>query len=359
MKPSAEFQIQFLSNVQRLLAEGQFTATYKYALLMAIADLAVECGDDSGESMSIHTRQLAEKFVEYYWRQAIPYHPRGRNGEVLRQNTGKQAGIVVAIQSLLNTQPSFARARGNHALWNQIVRKVELVVRTMPLWKLQTVGQQNLDFLYENRASGTTIELRPGVAFCLRQFHGLIQDLIQSAWIRYVRRHNSELLGTSTDLTEFMFGSERTSLQSVVPALREIQNDSCFYCGRALRREIDGIDVDHFIAWSRYPVDLGHNFVLTDKTCNAAKTDHIASVEHLEHWIDRNDRFRDELELGFNEQNVRHDLSASMSIAQWVYSQTASRKGLTWRHKQELVPLRRDWASVLNGTSFGSATNIL
>jgi 5-methylcytosine-specific restriction endonuclease McrA len=348
MKPSAEFQVKFLANVQRLLAEGQFTATYKYALLMAIADLAVECGDDSGAPLHIETRQLAEKFVEYYWRQAVPYHPRGRSGEVLRQNTGQPAGIIGHIQGLRGMQQSLAKAKSNQQLWRQIVRRVELVVRTMPLWKLQTVGQEKLDFLYENRATGRTIELRPGVAFCLRQFHGLVQDLVQSAWIRYIRRHNTELLGTTTDLTEFMFGSERASLQNVVPVLREIQDNECFYCGRALQQEIDNLEVDHFVAWSRYPVDLGHNFVLTDKRCNGDKTDHIASVDHLEHWVERNDRFRRELETGFNEQNVRHDLSASMSIARWAYNQTASIEGLTWSRRNEFLPLRSDWASVLS-----------
>ena len=28
--------------------------------------------------------------------------------------------------------------------------------------------------------------------------------------------------------------------------------------------------VDHFIAWSRYPVDLGHNLVLAHNGCNEA-----------------------------------------------------------------------------------------
>ena len=32
-------QIKFLTNLQRLLAEGSFTATYKYALLSALAML--------------------------------------------------------------------------------------------------------------------------------------------------------------------------------------------------------------------------------------------------------------------------------------------------------------------------------
>ncbi len=39
--PSAEKQIRFLNNIQRLFTEGGFTATYKYALLMALADLSV------------------------------------------------------------------------------------------------------------------------------------------------------------------------------------------------------------------------------------------------------------------------------------------------------------------------------
>ena len=39
-----EFQLAFLNKVQRLFAEGDFAASYKYALLIAIADIAVESG---------------------------------------------------------------------------------------------------------------------------------------------------------------------------------------------------------------------------------------------------------------------------------------------------------------------------
>jgi hypothetical protein len=39
--PTPEEQVQFLRNVQRLLAEGLFTASYKFALVHALADLAV------------------------------------------------------------------------------------------------------------------------------------------------------------------------------------------------------------------------------------------------------------------------------------------------------------------------------
>ena len=38
--PTPEDQVQFLRNMQRLLAEGLFVASYKFALVHALADLA-------------------------------------------------------------------------------------------------------------------------------------------------------------------------------------------------------------------------------------------------------------------------------------------------------------------------------
>src|SRR5271166_4876372 len=89
---SADEQIQFLTRFQRLLNEGSFVSTYKYALLMSLADLSVELGGENDQALEIETNQIAEKFVEYYWRQSAPYF--GSERAVLRQNTGKQAGIV-------------------------------------------------------------------------------------------------------------------------------------------------------------------------------------------------------------------------------------------------------------------------
>ena len=46
--PSPNDQVKFLRNIQRLLAEGLFVASYKFALLHVLADLAVLKGDDTG-----------------------------------------------------------------------------------------------------------------------------------------------------------------------------------------------------------------------------------------------------------------------------------------------------------------------
>jgi len=68
--PAPAEQLRFLTNIQRLLAEGIFTATYKYALLAVLADLSVELGDESGSTLRLPTFIIAEKFVEYYWHRA-------------------------------------------------------------------------------------------------------------------------------------------------------------------------------------------------------------------------------------------------------------------------------------------------
>ena len=50
MQPSSDEQIKFLVNLQRLLDEGLFVASYKFALLLALADLSIERGDEGGRS---------------------------------------------------------------------------------------------------------------------------------------------------------------------------------------------------------------------------------------------------------------------------------------------------------------------
>jgi hypothetical protein len=216
--PTAEQQLSFLTNLQRLLSEGQFVATYKYALLLALAGIAVESGDDSGGPLSVFTKRIAEKFIQYYWRQVIPYVPRSNPAasQVLRQNAGKQAAIIRRVlEARQHSSDSLVAAQRDKSAWKSLVQNVDHVVRVMPLWKLQTVGRSSFDFLYENRGKGTSIELRPGVAYCLRQFYSLIGDLVRGAWIRYVRRHNHDVLGSTGDLTEFLFGSERSELSAV------------------------------------------------------------------------------------------------------------------------------------------------
>ena len=70
--PSNADQIVFLTRVQKVLDEGQFVATYKFALLIALIDIAIERGDDSGAPLDVKIDWLAEKFIELYWNHSRP-----------------------------------------------------------------------------------------------------------------------------------------------------------------------------------------------------------------------------------------------------------------------------------------------
>jgi 5-methylcytosine-specific restriction endonuclease McrA len=341
--PTAEEQLKFLMNVQRLLAEGQFTATYKYALLLSLADIAVEVGDHSGESVEVPTELIAEKFIQYYWRQYVPYLPWNDPAldQVLKQNTGRQAAIIrQVIEARKEHGGSIIDAQQDQQGWTALLQRVDQVVRQMPLWKLQTVGGSQFDFIYPNLEVGTSIELRPSVAYCLRQFHGLIGDLVRGAWVRYIRRHNHDALGTTADLSEFLFGTERSDLSVVREILDEVQHGRCFYCENEMRKPGH---VDHFVPWSKYPLDLGHNFVVAHQKCNSAKADHLAAADFLDAWAERNIHLGNTLSGAFDQRGVLHDLPTSARIANWAYQQTFDANGLTWERNNDMVPLPPDW----------------
>src|SRR5262249_29034418 len=294
--PMPEEQVQFLRNVQRLLAEGLFVASYKFALLHALADLAVLKGEDSGAPLELTTRDIAAKFVELYWRQSRPFQVGGATaGLILQQNTGRQAAIVSQIvDSQVKCGASLFRLKqGASDHWSALVAQVDQVVRTMPLWKLQTVGDERLEFLYENLDRGDRITLKPGVAYCFRAFYELVRDLIEGAWVRFVQKLNAGRLGSAADLGTFLIGQERPSLDAYRPILREVQQGACLYC----RKPLSGrTQVDHFVPWSRYPADLGHNFALAHDRCNNAKSDYLAAEDHLAAWVGRNRDHQAELD---------------------------------------------------------------
>jgi HNH endonuclease len=337
--PTPEQQVQFLQNVQRLLAEGQFVASYKFALIHALADLAVLKGDDSGAPLAIDTNEIAAKFVELYWRQARPFQA----GLVLQQNTGKQAAIVSQIAQAHRVCGGslfrFKQAAADR--WTSLVARIDGVVREMPLWKLQTVGKEPLEFLYENVKSGCQITLKPGVVYCFRAFYELVRDLIEGAWVRFVQKVNAPKLGRTTDLGTFLFGEERASLDAYRPILLDVQKRICLYCHKPLTRKTH---VDHFVPWSRYPADLGHNFVLAHEGCNNAKSDFVAAEKHLAAWVKRNREHDDEICERLVAAGLPCDQAAADQIAMWVYQQTEKANGQVWVMKSVLRHLTADWA---------------
>lgn len=344
--PTPEFQLEFLDYIQRVLDEGGFVATYKFALLMALADLSVEKGDESGDELELHVDWIAQKFIQYYARQTVPYPAAGAE-KILHQNTGRQAKVVNLVTQA--QAPYLAGGRPipvtRLAESSILVRDVAGTVATMPLWKLQFINGSDHAFLYPQARKGRTIRLNPGIAYCFRRFHGFVTRMAQDGWIRHVREveENRDILGGQADLSVFLFGTPRAPLADYRPILEEVQGRTCFYCD-AQRRETE---VDHFIPWSWYSLDLGHNFVLACRSCNADKKDRLAAFRHLERWARRNGDHGASMAAAFRERQLPSDLPATMTVASWAYRRAEVVGGGTWVLGSSHEQLQGEWSRVL------------
>jgi hypothetical protein len=328
--PTDSEQVAFLGNVQRLLEEGQFTATYKFALLMALVDFAVERGLDDGGTLRIPLGMIAEKFAEYYWGHTRPYTGKG----VLCQNKGRNIAALHILERLQAQTPSVAEAR-RRPEWKPMVKAIALLVKSMPLFKLQTLrGGEKLVFLYEERIDDNAIQLMTGVSFCLRRFAGFIRTMARQGWLSEIRRNpkNAYLVGDGATLEEFLFGDERVPLGKVREILLPIQSGRCFYCGMQMG---EAIHVDHFVPFTRYPINLAHNLVLAHVGCNSDKSDLLADLPYLEIWSERNHRMGQEIGEAMAKRGIVADLDSARGIARWAYVRAQDSGSLLWVRKGE------------------------
>jgi diadenosine tetraphosphate (Ap4A) HIT family hydrolase len=345
----------FGERVLQLLDEGRFTATYKYAVLLALTELCLEQGAGSG-APAFTTRQLAEKVVELYWPQTAPY--QGQAGaRVLAQNRGGQAEIVALIQRFREhcaPDPSVPLSRARAAArprYEQLVKAIEWKLIEMPLPRLQVIGDADSRFLYrigwdasvkrhnlEHADFDNRIQLMDGVADSLIQLSGLLRPLIQRAWSGMVAGMNRDATDEAR-LQEFLFGAQRISLDPVRHDLRELQNNRCFYCDG---RIAGPADVDHFIPWARHPDNGIENLVIADPRCNGNKRDFLAAGEHVERWAQR---------FGASDEAVREQLTdiarragfdrhpeRTLNVARTIYSRLPDDVRL-WLRTREFVPM--------------------
>lgn len=284
--------LPFLEKLLQLLGHGGFSATYKYAVLLALIDLCVEAGEPPSV---ITTPQLARRVVELYWPQVRPWGKRG----VLRQNAGSQAKIAALILDYRQRHPDQLRPPRRDSedpTSVRLFREVEWVLVEYPLPRVQRVGGGEERFLYElgwddsiqrRRFNGEDFDnrilLRPEAAASLVSLAAILRPLVQQHWMAMVLALNKLRENTIQD---FLFGSERVQLDKLRAPLLEMQSATCFYCEASLHSR--ATHVDHFLPWSRHPDDGLDNLVAAHDACNRDKLHFLADLGFAKRWQARN-----------------------------------------------------------------------
>lgn len=292
----------FAERLLQVIDEGQRTATYKLALLLALLDAAADQADAVGRPPgTIHTRVLAEHVLRYYLPQARRYFAGSGDLIALRQITNQRSVILGAVVRL-HLQADRYRCRTVQAIRARIpdeyatcLDEVERTFAQYPILRLQVVGREHRPFIYDvdwgenvslrqlHGRGGGLVRFRPGAGDHLLRLGPLIRPLVELHWTRMVARLN-DLAVEERRLHQHLFGADRAAFP---PQLRrglvDLHQGRCFYCDRPLPARVD---LDHLIPWSRWPNDAVENLVPADR-CNGAKRDYLPARQHVERWYDR------------------------------------------------------------------------
>jgi 5-methylcytosine-specific restriction endonuclease McrA len=295
--------------------------------LISLADLAVELGHDDDTTLKLPYKAVGLKFIQLYWQQSAPY----KGHEALAQNLGAQAAVVRAISDYRreHPSPSLHTAQGASA-FNKLLTAVSGTVKTQPIQYIQNLGGGKTVFLFDTDKDGIT--LLPGVAFCLRRFQPLVQQLSRGHWIDHIKSNklNSHLLASDSDLESFLFETSRQALTVVATGLRKISN-RCHYC----HQTVTEADVDHFIPHALYPRDLAHNLVLAHPSCNRSKSDTLAAKQHLRNWLEFAQTNADDLCQIGHEAGIIADKSSTEAVARWGYANGIAAGSQAWIKSRE------------------------
>lgn len=305
-----ESVLQFTEQLLSLVDSGRYTATYKLATLLALVDVAADHVDSSGAAPTVlSAREVGGRVVELYWPQTAPYGAAHARPEVLSQSPQNDIPAKLAAYRLRHRLPAGATLADARSAdpqeWNELEQELVGTVIRMPLAKLQRFGEGRTavedrfiyEFSWQDEVPLSTVRragfddslvLRAGVGEWLLRLAPLIRPLVQAKWSERVAKRNPGLVD-SDRLDDFLFGADRISLERIRRPLLDLQDHNCFYCRRPIAR---GAAVDHFLPWSRHPDNGLDNLVAAHGRCNGQKAASLAGLDHLEHWLDRNDNDR-------------------------------------------------------------------
>ena len=285
----------YITALYQIVAVGQKTNSYKFALWRALAHLAPT------RSM-ISKLDLSQLFVEYYWPLELQYH--------IRQGTDPDKDPIVMKRirelavsgtiALGETFRDFQKKSGSG--YEKLIPKIaaEAFDDVIPLFHIvrgASIEPKLYTFTGKVGATGNTIELTTSGRHFLVDYGKLVDYVAIAGWVRFTEDFTSapklhdKIGGT---------GRQRRAVSQWRKPLWEIQNGKCFYDES---HDMASPEVDHVLPWSFVLENKTWNLVLACRKCNNEKRDQLTDVGSLERLRARNG------------QIMKGDLQASGSFA--------------------------------------------
>lgn len=321
--------------IEAILAEGAMSSTYKYALLKAVIDYIIDAPTerDANGFHTIPAVYLARKFIEYYWplwRNGISQAPGNGNlaingylQEFVRQASTMQLPFSLETpETVARLIPWLLTAETLPAPARKLLHDVRATVIEMPVQYVANVrGGRESFFTLHNKGLDLLLPfaeqiqwgkraIRIGRGGCsyaaleqaehcsLLIAHRVFEELAELRfWIRdVIIKHWAEKCeqyggGQGVNYAEFagafeLYRPDRASLQPYRELYRALGLTSCFYTGNEITEE--QYELDHFLPFSRFPVNAYWNLVPTTRTLNGRKSDRLIQLtDHM-----RNDALR-------------------------------------------------------------------
>ena len=313
-KETLDPALVLLERVQNLLRDSSYTTTYKFALLRALCDLAIELPDSTS---NIALQTIAERFIHLYWRQVQLFTLPDQDKEVQLVQCSMKNKPSKVISLVQQCAKESGRSLSNAQQTGRILNYTKLVQQQLVkdvLWRLQPEGDP---FLYIWKRGQDSIQLLPGVLATLRRFHALLCDLIDGAWTRWVERRNVEVR-SSDALRKHLFGSERMNIESVREPLIKLQQGVCFYSGKELRK--GDSHIDHFIPWSLARHEALGNLVVCTAAANVKWSNALKPAKDRAKLEVRNNEHAPRLAQIARANGLRWDPRATLAVTQWAYA---------------------------------------
>lgn len=292
--------------------------TYKLAWGRAILEIIYPLKELEDINV-IHFENIAHKMIKYYWNQSFFFN--------LRQsaNINKPPVLVQQVDILIerykeltgsNIPVWFDKAETELSkdkdFYNKVISKCAKKLKDDVSWRFMNVNKEKRE-LYVLNKDLLYISFTKEQILILQDYCYVLSQLLNYRWAQLLEKFNtapkitSKVKGISNEKLR------RNSLSKYKKVLLENMNNQAkdFYTGKPL--EDNDISVDHVIPWSFMYSDDIWNLVLTSKSNNSSKSNHVPDQQVIDQLNARNqslvetiqnDKYKRELETAIKNNYV-------------------------------------------------------